>query len=307
MKLSYNEQERILQTFPRIELSYEKKISKKILSTNIFITIPKGPKYFIWFRNYKQHPVCFLLKLYRRRIQEIIISKCCFNSKLCTGIGTILYGTIFNMKNINIFNTEDIFYFKGSNLSRYYQSKKFQTLLYIFKKYIKQVAFFKNDIILGLPIIETNYNKMIQKVIELPYNLYCIQQRYLNKHSIFYNLIIKIKKEAIFLIKPKIEDDIYELYHSKQGKLEFYDFAFIRDFKTSVFMNSLFRNIKENINLDFLEESDDEEEFQNISPDKYVDLDKSFKIKCVYNERHKKWVPQQLAPPQAIIYSAEKK
>ena len=39
-------------------------------------------------------------------------------------------------------------------------------------------------------------------------------------------------------------------------------------------MNSLFRNIKENRNLDLLEESDDEEEFENTSLDKFVDLDK---------------------------------
>ena len=34
----------------------------------------------------------------------------------------------------------------------------------------------------------------------------------------------------------------------------------IPDYKTSVFMNDLFRTIKENKNLDLLEESDDEED-----------------------------------------------
>jgi superfamily II DNA/RNA helicase len=41
----------------------------------------------------------------------------------------------------------------------------------------------------------------------------------------------------------------------------YYDVAFIPDYSTSVMMNKLFRNIKENQNLDALEESDDEEEF----------------------------------------------
>ena len=35
-------------------------------------------------------------------------------------------------------------------------------------------------------------------------------------------------------------------------------------------MNSLFRTIKENENLDSLEESDDEEEFENSNVDKFV-------------------------------------
>ena len=47
-------------------------------------------------------------------------------------------------------------------------------------------------------------------------------------------------------------------------------------------MNKLFRNIKENANLDTLEESDDEEEFENTSEDKYVDLEKAIKFQCVY-------------------------
>ena len=51
--------------------------------------------------------------------------------------------------------------------------------------------------------------------------------------------------------------------------------ACIPDFTTSVKMNKLFRNIKENKNLDALEESDDEEEFEDTSEDKYVDLSKN--------------------------------
>ena len=42
-------------------------------------------------------------------------------------------------------------------------------------------------------------------------------------------------------------------------------------------MNNIFRNIKENDDLDKLEESDDEEEFEDISIDKYVFLNKKKK------------------------------
>ena len=60
-------------------------------------------------------------------------------------------------------------------------------------------------------------------------------------------------------------------------------------------MNSLFRNIKENNNLDALEESDDEEEFENISLDKFVDLDKKYIMKCLYLSKFKSWKPIELA------------
>ena len=97
-----------------------------------------------------------------------------------------------------------------------------------------------------------------------------------------------------FIVKAKISPDIYELYQKINNELQFFDYAFIRDYKTSVFMNNIFRNIKENRNLDALEESDDEEEFENISADKYVFLDKIVQINCVYNNRFKKWIPQKL-------------
>jgi hypothetical protein len=56
-------------------------------------------------------------------------------------------------------------------------------------------------------------------------------------------------------------------------------------------MNSLFRTIKENTNLDLLEESDDEEEFENNSDSKFVDLNKSYIMKCVFLKRFRKWQP----------------
>ena len=56
-------------------------------------------------------------------------------------------------------------------------------------------------------------------------------------------------------------------------------------------MNKLFRTIKENIDLDALEESDEEEEFENPNIDKFVQLDKSYKMVCNFNNKFKKWIP----------------
>jgi hypothetical protein len=68
-------------------------------------------------------------------------------------------------------------------------------------------------------------------------------------------------------------------------------------------MNKLFRKIKENDNLDAIEESDDEEEFQNNREDKYVYLDVSFKMNCEYNYKFKRWVPISLASKNDNIIS----
>ena len=63
-----------------------------------------------------------------------------------------------------------------------------------------------------------------------------------------------------FFIKPDLQNDIYYLYLLNTTNFEGIskEIAHIPDYKTSIFMNKLFRNIKENNNLDSLEESDDE-------------------------------------------------
>jgi hypothetical protein len=113
-----------------------------------------------------------------------------------------------------------------------------------------------------------------------------------------------LKSEIVFKIKPDIQNDIYHLYClDNNSKEEFYSIAHIPDYKTSVFMNNLFRNIKENTNLDALEESDDEEEFENEKEDKFVHLEKEYNINCIYNFKFKKWTPIKLADPKFKIVS----
>jgi hypothetical protein len=59
-------------------------------------------------------------------------------------------------------------------------------------------------------------------------------------------------------------------------------------------MNQLFRNITENENLDKLEESDDEDEFENESPERFVHLDRTYNMVCTFHYKFKKWVPVRL-------------
>jgi len=67
-------------------------------------------------------------------------------------------------------------------------------------------------------------------------------------------------------------------------------------------MNSLFRNIRENRNLDYIEESEDEEEFENESDNKYVDLEKTLLMECTFHAKFKKWVPMRVVNNQKIIH-----
>ena len=56
-------------------------------------------------------------------------------------------------------------------------------------------------------------------------------------------------------------------------------------------MNRLFRNIAENRRLDAAEESEDETEFENTEPDKYVSLHNEEVMVCRFHKRFCRWVP----------------
>ena len=100
------------------------------------------------------------------------------------------------------------------------------------------------------------------------------------------------KQTATFMVKAEIAFDIYRLYaYGKAKELVFYGIAYISNPKISTTMNQIFRKIKENSNLDAIEESDDEEDFENIDIDKYVDLKKSVAMECRFHMKFKKWVP----------------
>ena len=103
------------------------------------------------------------------------------------------------------------------------------------------------------------------------------------------------KYPTIFYVKPALQNDIYNLFaYGKNKDLIFYNIACIPSYQTSIFMNNIFRKIKENKNIDYIEESDDEDEFQNTDIDKYVNLEKHVLIECVFNNRFKKWVPTHI-------------
>ena len=103
------------------------------------------------------------------------------------------------------------------------------------------------------------------------------------------------KMKTTFIVNADFQHDVYHLRaYGRNKTLIYYDVAYIHNYECSVFMNSLFRNIKENSNLDFIEESDDEEDFENIAVDKYVDLEKTLIMECIFHPKFKKWVPQRV-------------
>jgi hypothetical protein len=326
--LSDREIDLLLPEFPDIKLSYENITHNKVFNAEIIIAIPEGTKCFAWFTHYKHKNVCLIMELNaKKNIISVKRVPCCFRSDI--SYGTILYGTIFIYAQTSFFTMEDIFYYKGKNVSRQTWIDKFVLFTQIMKHDIKQLAYNDSFIVFGMPLYSDKVGDIENKVNPVPYKIESIQYRLYNKTGSYlytpYETFIKNKRnvieepavplvpiiskqtpnkkeaprqkikptKSIFIVRPAIQNDIYYLYCKADNTAEpkYYDVAHIPNFTSSVLMNKLFRNIKENDNLDKLEESDDEEEFENEKEDRFVHMDKTYNMACSYNYKFKKWSP----------------
>ena len=338
--LSEQDKNLLLSEFPNIKLSYEKITHKKVYDSDLILSIPCGTKCFSWFTTLNDNCVCILFELENSKNKEfknIRTINACFSKALC--YGTLFYGTLFSHMKNKFFSIEDIFFYKGRDLSQEKWSTKFNKIIDILKTEIKQKSYNNHFVIFGLPNIAfKNENLEASLRSDIKYNIASIQYYNLNKSnqysilefdkfnkeeiletreikerrdikdktenkesSIVIQKTIPVSNKYIILdVKPDLQNDIYHLYSSENIKC---GIASIPDYKTSIMMNKLFRNIKENDDLDKLEESDDEEEFENPNIDKFVDLNKSIKMKCQYNKKFKKWVPIQPVKDNARLSS----
>jgi hypothetical protein len=99
------------------------------------------------------------------------------------------------------------------------------------------------------------------------------------------------KRNVFFWIKADLAFDVYYLGAIQDKNIIYCQNALVLNFKTSVLLNTIFRNIRENQCLDIIEESDDEAEFEDVREDRFVDLNKECIMECYFHFKFKKWVP----------------
>ena len=334
--LNHIDKQTILSDFPNIKLSYENISHKKVYNSDMILLIPEGKKCFAWFTYINDKPICLIMELgQHKNIVDIKYVNACFSNEL--SYGTIFYGTLLYHLNNRFFCIEDIFSFKGDSIERENWTYKMNKINQALKNDLKQVSYNNSFVVFGLPVICKTNEELENKIKNIKYKIDSIQYRlynrinnylfitydnYINPKGIVVvneyvrpQIPVKLveknvvkypsKRECVFLIKPDIQNDIYYLYCLDENlKEEQHSIAHVPDYNTSVMMNKLFRIIKENKNLDALEESDDEEEFENEDISKFVHLDKSYKMVCQFNHKFKKWTPIKLANEENKIITS---
>ena len=320
-ELDRTEMYHLLQRLPHIELSYETIPHTKVSPDyNICLGIPIGTKCYAWITFYGTDDVCFIMELNKdRKIARITYTYVTSGDIFANG--TLFYGTKMND---TVFIIEDILMYKGISAKQSSMNEKF-AFIYSFMKEFQQtsMAFY-------LPVIwSITKSEQYECIYDIPdeyeksYPIHHIQYRCMKITAPYQNVFPSKKgfqkpavvpeivchipyryanlnkpqyrQPTIFKVMADFQYDIYHLFAFGVNKVPvYYNIAYIPTYKSSVYMNELFRNIKENANIDAIEESDDEEDFENIEIDKYVDLKKSLFMECRFHTKFKKWVPHRV-------------
>jgi len=342
--LSAQEQSELMKRFPPVELSYET-VHKKVYQNkpphgdgnvyDVALAIPYGKKSFLWCTYFQDQDVCFLLELGRdRRVLNMQL----FHGQVAHPwvYGTVLYGVLVSEDQ---FVVEDVLQSRGILLHK----QSFGERLNFFREMMldtRSSSWCRDRV--WLPVMWNLEQDAAVPASTPPYVVHHVQYRSLGKIVPYVNVSSEdgtspsdptagtgssssssssngvvvedkvprcdykkpqYKKRTVFYVKADLQFDLYRLYLSNH---EYYGLAYIPNYPTSKRMNSLFRNIRENCNLDLLEESEDEDDFQNVRVDKYVDLQKCLKMECEFHAKFKRWIPIKSVDGARAVISMSK-
>ena len=331
MELTHEQTERLSKRFPKIELSYETVAHKKVSSNyDICVAVPSGKKKMAWFTYNGDKDVCFMLDLNKDQQVTKMVNVAeanDFDKKLA--LGTVLYGSLCDIEEKQVFIIEDIYFYCGLPMRQMTFGEKLTHLKALMSK-----APMSSKIVFALPYmcLVSGDAKLLdslqfyESITSMSaYTTHHVQFRSSSDIVPYLNHVYKKRQEqqpanllgssilfprtdldhntqsrlknAVFKVTADIQNDVYHLF-ATDGYI---NIAYIGSRDSSVFMNGLFRTIRENENIDYGEESEDEEMFQNTSLDKYVDLKKECKMHCVYHTKFRKWVPISVVDPNAPL------
>jgi hypothetical protein len=328
------------------ELSYETISHKKVPTDyKLALAVPVGKKYFAWFSFYQNQNVLYMMELNKeKKIVKITIMDAKFNHEL--SLGSLLYGIFlpetnqFVIEDIHYFCGIPMKNLQFGN-KMFYIHKILEN--FVEKGNSKNVHFSVPVLWWFSSHNDENHKIPEEMKNKIEYPVHHIQYRSLDRVLPFFNYSVQRKPFAnseqqqkqsletiindvkipyanadfnkpqyrypsVFRVKADIRFDIYHLYayERTERKMVYYNTAYIQNVKKSYFMNSIFRKIKENTNLDYIEESDDEEDFQNIDVDKYVDLNLEIPMECEFHSKFKRWIPMRIMPKNTPIVPIDK-
>jgi hypothetical protein len=275
----------------------------------VCMLMPKGARSWAWFTTHGDAPACYLLETDDPKSIRVVDAS--FATPL--SYGTLLQGTYFRSHTKRpFFVVDDVIWYKGKNVIHTTYESRLEIILELLRD---DVGLPINDYMVsfGVPTMAASVDALLK--LTCPYPIDRIVYRYLDTnrkifaqpwsadiHKTIPGLAPTREKQATsvpsvtrtlcprekrryFWVTADPSPDVYNLYDDKTGA--FIDTACVQKYESSVALNVLFRHAKADAHLDALEESDDEDEFeQEAQP-----LDKRLRVECVWVPRFKGWAP----------------
>ena len=334
------EMSQLMRHFPHVEPSYENQgiLPEPNSLYHIKVQIPYGKKYYIWFTFYEDTDMCFVMELNRERKVIKIICRPDIMQELSLSwkgqdlaLGTVFYVTDYNETYI----LEDVYTYKGIFLCKIPLSQKLGCMYEFLTLCANKAPFYLPHIeYIGIQITHDKTNPD-NKPKKIPYQVHHVQYRSLTHMLPFLNEIKRtmlittasapppvVKQRAgiqhfspnlkkpqyfaktIFHVEADIRFDVYHLFaYSDTSTSICIGLAYIKNYNVSVFMNSIFRKIRENTNLDYIEESDSEDDSRDTRKDKYMNASrKTALMECEFNHKMRYWEPIRVVYNRHIIH-----
>jgi len=209
----------------------------------VYVALPQGKRVFVWFTYCKSKNICFIVD--GGTIHPVHAA---FPSRFA--LGTILSGILTQ----RVF-TADLLWESGvpsTGLDRVLRELECPI-------YLSTQLQFQRAVQSLVPFFDT------------PYKVQCVKCI----HGT--NVTTYMEKYAAFQVTALPTSDMYELSGPETC------FALVDSYARSVMLNTLFRNISENRDLDMGEESDDDA--STLGP--------PLRMECRWHYKHKQWVPQE--------------
>ena len=330
--LDAQQQAKLLQRFPHIELSYETMSHKKVStgSSNAdydtVLAIPYGKKAFLWCTFWYDRNVCFWMELGKdRKVVKMHVMSEFVGKPWC--YGTVVYGTVCLCEGLEWFVVEDLLQCRGLMVHKLCWGSK---LAFLREMLVADGLLARQ--IMWMPVMGDSCESI--QVETIPYVIHHLQYRSLRGIVPYVNVLVdrrgtittspaapcplllmppphrgafhkqQYRLPTVFQLRADVQNDIYHLYAaaSAREQLIYCGIANVPNFSTSVLLNSMFRKIRENDNLDAQEESEDEEDFQNCSSDKYVNLEKRIFMECVFHSTFRRWTPVRKSHEEMLVH-----
>lgn len=326
----------ILSRFPKIELSYETVHHKKVCaSDSVALAIPMGKKQFVWFFERR----AYLVDLNKEKTPVAVRAL-----DIAVPASYLLETVVYVTHNVDDppspFIVEELYVWKGMHLS----NLCFGDRLAFLHDFMRTFESCQKFVLPAMWTMASGAEFSHEVTVKPGYTIHHIQYREMRRHAPYINIVLprkgvipeakaeakktsvvpvfqlpkfdytkpQFRQTAVFQVVADVQFDIYHAYALGANRAPIYCGPLgMPTYKTSVFMNSIFRKIRENRNLDYIEESDDEDDFENTDETKYVDLEKVANIECAFHSKFRKWVPlrvvgekDRIVPIERLVYGS---